>query len=253
MTPPPQKKKKRKGKQKKQRERGKIKNKKWLSVLLFPNEKFDLFLFALQNLKGFFSDPSFKPNVFSFPLFKPFFFHGTNPLPPVKSQLIKNERPLTDRGSYILITYYSFLQLFLDFLITGHFTKGCQLINNEEWPSQLWTLFTQLQFMQLHILHAPTAVSHSLLSREYTFVWTQNSPAPNIGGFIAQLVRASNKYHEVTGSNPVEVLNFFSGFLCNCINCVHNCKDHSSFVFHSAVLIYIYNVNLFYRNIWKHN
>ena len=129
--------------------------------------------------------------------------------PPGKSQLIKNEQPPSDRGSYILITYYSFLQLFLDFLITGHFTKGCQLINNEEWPSQLWTLFTQLQFMHLHILHTPTAVSHSLLSREHTFVWTQNSPAPNIGGFIAQLVRASNKYHEVTGSNSVEVLNFF--------------------------------------------
>ena len=60
---PPQKKKKRKGKQKKERDRGKIKNKKRLSVLLFPNEKIDLFLFALlqmpslQNLKGFFSDP----------------------------------------------------------------------------------------------------------------------------------------------------------------------------------------------------
>ena len=30
-------------------------------------------------------------------------------------------------------------------------------------------------------------------------------------GFIAQLVRASHRYREVTGSNPVEVLNF-SGF-----------------------------------------
>ena len=29
--------------------------------------------------------------------------------------------------------------------------------------------------------------------------------------FIAQLVRASHRYHEVTGSNPVEVLTF-SGF-----------------------------------------
>ena len=31
------------------------------------------------------------------------------------------------------------------------------------------------------------------------------------GGFIAQLVRASHRYREVTGSNHVEVLNF-SGF-----------------------------------------
>ena len=30
-------------------------------------------------------------------------------------------------------------------------------------------MFTQLQFMQLRISHTPTAVSHSLLSREHTF------------------------------------------------------------------------------------
>ena len=34
------------------------------------------------------------------------------------------------------------------------------------------------------------------------------------------------------GSNPVEVLNFFqASHLCNCVNCVHNCKDHSLFFF----------------------
>ena len=37
------------------------------------------------------------------------------------------------------------------------------------------------------------------------------SPVPNVSGFIAQLVRASHRYREVTGSNPVEVLSF-SGF-----------------------------------------
>ena len=49
MTPPPPKKKEKQRKAKeRKRERGKIKNKKkWLSVSLFPNEKFDLFLFAL--------------------------------------------------------------------------------------------------------------------------------------------------------------------------------------------------------------
>ena len=30
---------------------------------------------------------------------------------------------------------------------------------------------------------------------------------------------------------------FFQGFLRKCINCVHNCEDHSSFDFISAVLI----------------
>ena len=33
--------------------------------------------------------------------------------------------------------------------------------------------------------------------------------APNISDFIVQLVRASHRYCEVTGSSPVEVLKFF--------------------------------------------
>ena len=49
-----------------------------------------------------------------------------------------------------------------------------------------------------------TSILHGLIS---THKW----PAPNISGFIAQLVRASNQYREVMGSNPVEVLTF-SGF-----------------------------------------
>ena len=36
--------------------------------------------------------------------------------------------------------------------------------------------------------------------------------------------RASHRYREVTGSNPVEVLNFFEISFRNCINCVH-CDD----------------------------
>ena len=43
-------------------------------------------------------------------------------------------------------------------------------------------------------------------------IWTQNLPAPNVSGFIAQLVEHHTGDRQVTGSNPVEVLNFFSGF-----------------------------------------
>ena len=39
---------------------------------------------------------------------------------------------------------------------------------------------------------------------------SSNEPV-NVSGFIAQLVRASHRYREVTGSNPVEVLTI-SGF-----------------------------------------
>ena len=41
--------------------------------------------------------------------------------------------------------------------------------------------------------------------------------------------RASHRYRQVTGSSPVEVLNFFQASLRNCKNCDHNCEDHSSF------------------------
>ena len=37
--------------------------------------------------------------------------------------------------------------------------------------------------------------------------------------------RASHRYREVTGSNSVEVLNFFQASLRNCINWVH-CDDY---------------------------
>ena len=63
----------------------------------------------------------------------------------------------------------------------------------------------------------------------------------DLTNFIALLlVRASHLYHEVTGSNPVEVLNFFSGFLRNCINCVHNCEDHS--LFERVILLSFSNI-----------
>ena len=43
-------------------------------------------------------------------------------------------------------------------------------------------------------------------------IWTHNWPAHNVTGFIAQLVEHRPGNREVMGSNPVEVLNFFSGF-----------------------------------------
>ena len=57
-------------------------------------------------------------------------------------------------------------------------------------------------------------------------IWTHNWPAPNVSGFIAQLAEHRTGNREVTGSNPVEVLNFFfQASLRNYINCLH-CDDH---------------------------
>ena len=65
---------------------------------------------------------------------------------------------------------------------------------------------------------ATDVVSWSFVSsnepvKNWSFV-SSNEPvknAPNVSGFIAQLVRASHRYRKVTGSNPIEVLTF-SGF-----------------------------------------
>ena len=46
-------------------------------------------------------------------------------------------------------------------------------------------------------------------------------------GFIAQLVEHRTSIAEVTGSNPVEALIFFS-LLSNCLNWKIYCDDHSS-------------------------
>ena len=73
-------------------------------------------------------------------------------------------------------------------------------------------------YMKCFIYHF-TFIPHGL-------IWTHKWPAPNVSGFLAELVRASHRCSEVTGSNPVEVLTF-QAFIHNCLNCVHNCEDHS--------------------------
>ena len=73
-----------------------------------------------------------------------------------------------------------------------------------------------------------------------------------VSGFTAQLVRASHRYRKVTGSNPVEVLNFSGFYIRNCLNCVHDCEDDSLFDFTSAVQYmkyFIYNFRIRFFNI----
>ena len=99
-----------------------------------------------------------------------------------------------------------------------------QQISSQLWSWQLW--------MQLE----------AWKSQDFNGVWThdlvilvrrskQLSYEASDCGFIAQLVRASHRYCEVTGSNPVEVLSSIR----NCLNCIHNCDDHSWLDFESAV------------------
>ena len=101
---------------------------------------------------------------------------------------------------------------------------------------------TQLRgsfFIWLHFRSSYRSSYMSSYSAVLIFnIWTRNWPAPNISGFTAQLIRAWHRFREVMASNPVEVLNIFLCFIRNCINCVHNCEDHASFDFISAVLIH---------------
>ena len=65
-------------------------------------------------------------------------------------------------------------------------------------PYLVWNITFKfaVQYMK-HFIYHFTSIPHGLIR-------TQKGPVPNIGGFIAQLVRASHRYREVTGSNLVE-------------------------------------------------
>ena len=75
----------------------------------------------------------------------------------------------------------------------------------KKWSSQ-WTIWFISYIINTHFFHGN--------------IWTHNWPAPNISGFIAQLVEHHTGNREVMGSNPVEVLNFFQAPLRNCIKLI---------------------------------
>ena len=94
--------------------------------------------------------------------------------------------------------------------------------------------------------HSPTYLSREHMNLQLTCSQRQ--------WLHSSVGRASHRYREVTGSNPVEVLNFFQASFHNCedqpsldfisavhmiisiaFNCVHNCEDQPSLDFISAV------------------
>ena len=95
-------------------------------------------------------------------------------------------------------------------------------------------------FLHFHFISAVHIWFISYIINTHFFhgnIWTHNSPAPNVSGFIAQLVEHRTGIREVTGSNPVEALNyFFQASLRKYINCVH-CDDH--------FFIFIISLNLY--------
>ena len=83
--------------------------------------------------------------------------------------------------------------------------------------------YPQFTYDLFHMHHSP-----SYLSREHMNPQLTRSQRQWLHSSVG---RASHRYREVTGSIPVEVLNFFQASLRNCKNCDHNCEDHSSFDF----------------------
>ena len=55
--------------------------------------------------------------------------------------------------------------------------------------------------------------------------WTRNLPAPNVSGFIAQLLEYRTGIARSRIQTPLKSWSFFQASLYNCINCVH-CDDH---------------------------
>ena len=81
--------------------------------------------------------------------------------------------------------------------------------------------YPQFTYDLFHMHHSLTYLSREHMNPQLTCSQRQ--------WLHSSVGRASHRYREVTGSSPVEVLNFFQASLRNCINCDHNCEDHSSF------------------------
>ena len=77
-------------------------------------------------------------------------------------------------------------------------------------------------------------------------IWTHNWPAPNISGFIAQLVEHRTGITRSQVQTPLKSwIFFFQASLRNCINCVH-CDDR--FFIFISFLQFIYDLFHIYRN-----
>ena len=107
--------------------------------------------------------------------------------------------------------------------------------------------YPQFTYDLFHMHHSLTYLSREHMNPQLTCSQRQ--------WLHSSVGRASHRYREVTGSSPVEVLNFFQASLRNCKNCDHNCEDHSSFDFISAVHIWFISYASFTMNnlVWYLN
>ena len=104
-------------------------------------------------------------------------------------------------------------------------------------------------FLRFHFISTVHIWFISSISNTHFFhgnIWTHNWPAPHVSGFTAQLVEHRTGNREVTGSNPVEVLNFF--FRASSLR-----RSFLHFHFISAVRIWLipYIINIIILYTWS--
>ena len=121
----------------------------------------------------------------------------------------------TSAVQYYLITFD-----LIDFYLI--FTSAVQYIWNIYMKYFIYMTPPEMASCEL-IDHICSSIYMKYFICYFTFIRTHNWPATNVSGFIAQLVRASHRYREITGSKSW----IFEASIGNCINRVHNCKDHT--------------------------
>ena len=94
------------------------------------------------------------------------------------------------------------------------------------WPHDTGAMFYQLSYEATDvgsrsILHSYAPVKEISVND----IWNNNWPAPNISGFIAQLVEHRTSIARSRVQTPLNSWIFFQASLRNCIKCVH-CDDH---------------------------
>ena len=80
--------------------------------------------------------------------------------------------------------------------------------------------YPQFTYDLFHMHHSVTYLSREHMNPQLTCSQRQ--------WLHSSVGRASHRYREVTGSSPIEVLNFFQASLRNCKNCDHNCCRYTN-------------------------
>ena len=124
--------------------------------------------------------------------------------------------------------------------------------------SWLRTIFMRFVHCDNHFFHFISAVHIwfiSCINNTHFFqgnIWTHNLPAPNVSGFIGQLVEHRTGKSWGHGFKPRWSPEFFQASLRNCIKCVH-CDDHFfiSYLSSSKVLKEIQRKLIFNESVGK--